>query len=63
MWFVLYRKQSFMDWSFDGKTVNGQTYLAMVQKWLLAQMNDDSDDFIFPSRELHFIVTRKFEFF
>jgi hypothetical protein len=26
-------------------------------------MNDDSDDFIFPSRELHFIVTRKFEFF
>jgi hypothetical protein len=27
--------------------VTGQTYLAMLQKWFLPQMNEDSGDFIF----------------
>jgi hypothetical protein len=32
---------------FDENTVTGVTYLAMLQNWLLHQINEDSEDFIF----------------
>jgi hypothetical protein len=32
---------------FDENTVTGETNLAMLQKWLLPQINKDSGDFIF----------------
>lgn len=36
---------------FDENTVTGQKYLAMLQKWLLPQMNEDSGDFFFQQDE------------
>jgi hypothetical protein len=32
---------------FDEKTVTGVTYLAMLQNWILPQINEDSEDFTF----------------
>jgi len=32
---------------FAENTVTGVTYLAMLQNWLLPQMSEDSEDFIF----------------
>jgi hypothetical protein len=32
---------------FDENTVTGVTYLAMLQNWLLSQISEDSEDFIF----------------
>jgi len=47
MCFVLYRKQRFMDRSFFAENaVNGGTYLAMLQNWLLPQVSEDLEDFI-----------------
>jgi len=49
MWFVLYRKKKrFVDRSFFAEnTVTGVTYRAMLRNWLLPQMREDSEDFIF----------------
>jgi hypothetical protein len=32
---------------YDENTVTGVTYLAVLQNWLLPQINEDSEDFIF----------------
>jgi len=32
---------------FNESTVNGISYLEMIQTWLFPQLNNDSDDYIF----------------
>jgi hypothetical protein len=48
---------------FDENTVTGVTYLAMLQNWLLPQINEDSEDFIFQQQGLHPIGTGMFDVF
>jgi len=41
------KKRAYGPFFFAENTVTGVTYLAMLQNWLLPQMSEDSEDFIF----------------
>jgi hypothetical protein len=48
---------------FEGNTVTGVTYLAMLQNWLLPQINEDSEDFFSNRTGLHPIGTGMIDVF